>query len=353
MDKLLRDMAKKFGEDNIIHEFGETSAPTEAIPTGIPSLDLATGVGGLPRGRITEIYGPEGAGKTTILLKAISEAQLMAGQMPVLSNKGEYDVKPLTGRAGILDVEHAISPSLLELHNVQTGKGSSFYFDQPMGGVEALDKLKMMVSSNLFDIIGVDSVAGLTTLEEDDDDRSAGTSVMASTARLMSQNLKSLVKLINKSRTAVVFINQIREKPAVQFGSPETTTGGRALKFYSSLRIRVSRGESISEGAGNVIGHNVKMDIKKNKMAPPFQKTTIGLVYKDTDKRKGGFDVFSDFITVGKQLGVIELSGSQYRFIDENGEIHKANGLVAFSKLLLDKPEVHTDIVKSIREVSL
>lgn len=353
ISQLLKDMNKKFGEDNSIHEFGENHVDVEVIPTGIPSLDYITGVGGFPRGRIIEIYGGEGAGKTTIALKIMAEAQRRAGQQPIINYTTDGDVKPITGRVALLDVEHAFSTSLAELHGVKLGKDSGFYFDQPMGGDEALDKLYMMVSSNLFDVIVVDSVSGLTTLDERE--QTAGESVMAGTARLMSTNLKKLTSVVNKSRTIVIFINQIREKPAVKFGSPETTSGGRALKFYSSMRIRISKKEQIKEGSTQQIGHTMGISIKKNKLAPPFGSTDINLYYRDSESKGklGGFDIEEDLLATAKAMGVVELKGSQYRYVDmETGELFKANGMVAFNKLVKETDGLFDKIVKDIMEVN-
>ena len=351
LDKLLQEMNKKFGEEGTIKEFGEGVANVEAIPTGIPSLDLITGVGGFPRGRIIELYGPEGSGKTTVALRAMAEAQRLAGQLPRMTYQADPStVKKITGRVGMLDVEHALSPSLVEIQGVKTGAGSGFFFDQPTGGDEALNKLSMMVQSNLFDIIVVDSVAGLTTLEERNNE--AGDNTMATTARLMSAELKKLTSLINMSRTIVIFTNQIREKPAVIYGNPETTPGGRALKFYSSMRIRVARGESINEGT-NRVGHRMKLTINKNKVAPPFQSTEVDLYYVDAKGKKAGFDIHSDFINTARGMGIVELRGSQYRYVDrETGEIFKANGKVAFEKLLEEKPEIHTMIMNEVLGVN-
>ena len=348
LEKLFKDMEKKFGTGNYPHEFGEGIAPVDAIPTGLPSLDLITGVGGLPRGRIIEIYGPEGAGKTTIALRVMAEAQRLAGQLPRMTYKPDGPVKPITGRVGLLDVEHALSPSLVELQGVKIGAGSGFFFDQPMGGEEALEKLFMMVESNLFDVIVLDSVAGLTT--EDERTKDIGETVMAGVARLMSSNLKQLASVVNKSRTIVIFINQIREKPAVMYGNPETTPGGRALKFYSSMRLRISRKEAITHGS-NKVGHRMGITINKNKVAPPFMTTDIDLYYVDVPEKgkTAGFDIFGDFITTAKEIGVVELAGSQYRYVDKTtGEIHKANGLVKFRALVEETPGLYDMIMNEV-----
>lgn len=345
LQKFLTGMDKQFGERSLV-EFGADVAKVESIPTGLASLDMALGVGGFPRGRIIEIYGPEGAGKTTVALKVMATAQSMAGMLPrttgdTIVDSGE-PIKPMTGRVGLLDVEHAFTPSLAALHGVKMGEGSGFYFDQPTGGVEAMQKLEFMINSNLFDIIVVDSVAGLTTLDEQKKD--IGSQTIAGVAQLMSSSLKKLAGMINDSRSIVIFINQIREKPAVMFGSPETTPGGRALKFYSSIRLRVSRMESIMDGKTQ-FGHRMKISVRKNKVAPPFESAELDLYYRDGKGKQGGFDTWADLITVSKDVGVVELNGSSYRFISPStGEIHKAAGLVKWKEYLEANPQVMVEI---------
>ena len=348
IDKFLAEMDKKFGP-NALNELGEGMAEVETVPTGLTTLDLATGVGGLPRGRIVEVYGPEGAGKTSVVLKAMAEAQKLAGQMPRLTYKPEDMslIKPISGRVGFIDVEHAFDPSLARVHKVQMGPGSGFHFAQPDSGEDALQMAEIMVNSGLFDIIAIDSVAGLATQTELDGD--IGDQAMAATARLMSQALKTLTGAIRKSRTVVIFINQIREKPAVKFGSPETTPGGRALKFYSSMRMRVSKGESIMQGALQV-GHKMGIKVVKNKVAPPYSKTDIDLYYRDTNKGKlTGFDTFVDMLDAAQEMGIVELGGSQYRFVDrETGEIHKVTGLVKWQEYLAGQPNIVAQIEEAM-----
>lgn len=352
IEALSAAMQKQFGEPLV--ELGDGIAQVETISFGIPSLDLETGVGGAPRGRVIEIYGPEGAGKTTILVKLMAQAQKLAGKLPHMTYEWDKEkiklVKPIAGRVGLIDVENAFDPSLAALHGLKMGKGSGFYFDQPTGGDEALSKLRMMIESNLFDVIGVDSVAGLTTLEQREKD--AGDKVIAGTAQLMSSELPKLVPLINSSRTVVVFINQIREKPAVMFGSPETTPGGRALKFYSSMRIRVARGKQIMDG-NQQVGHEMKIGIKKNKVAPPFGSTDIDLIYRDyyagSTLRSAGFDLWADFLKVADGTGVVELHGSSYQWVDkETGEIHKANGKVKWQEYLAANTAVYDKIIAEV-----
>lgn len=346
MEQFLAGMEKQFGERALV-EFGADIATVEALPTGLPSLDLALGVGGLPRGRIVEIYGPEGAGKTTVAVKFMAECQRTAGRIPiVLGDIDIPDMRPTTGRVGLLDVEHAFVPQLAELHGMQLGAGSGFYFDQPDSGVEAMQKLEYMIDSNLFDAIVVDSVAGLTT--DDEEKKNIGDVVMAGTAQLMSQSMKKLASKINNSRTIVIFINQIREKPAVMFGSPETTPGGRALKFYSSIRMRVSRADSYMDGKTQ-FGHKMKIAIRKNKVAPPFEVAELDLYYRDGKGKQAGFDIWSDLINTSRDVGVVELRGSSYQFIDPTtGELHKAQGLVGWKNYLSEHPEVFQSIVDTM-----
>lgn len=346
INKFLADMNKIFGEDSPV-EFGYNISRVEVIPTGIPSLDLKLGVGGIPRGRIVEIYGPESAGKTTLAIKIMAEAQKMAGKLPRVTYDGDiHDIKPMTGRVGFIDVEHSFSPSLAAIHGLQMGEGSAFYFTQPTGGDRALQILEYMVRSNLFDVVVVDSVAGLTSLDEQEKD--IGDKVIAGTATLMSSGLKKLVPMISDSRTVVIFINQLRDKPAVMFGSPETTPGGRALKFYASIRIRVAKRAAIMEGTEQV-GHTMYIDIKKNKVAPPFQSTEIDLLYRDSKGRSAGFDIFGDLMEVAQLTGVVELRGSTYQYINkETGEIFKANGKVKWRELLDNKPELRDMIIRDI-----
>lgn len=340
LEKFLKEMDKKFGERAIV-EFDDSVAHIEALPTGIPSLDYILGIGGLPRGRVIEVYGPEGAGKTTIAIRAMAECQKRAGMMPINTYEDPDNtiIKPLTGRVGMIDVEHAFSPEVAKNLGLNVGKGSGFFFSQPTGGDEAMQILEYMVNSGLFDMITVDSVAGLTSLDEQNAD--IGSKVIAGTASLMSSSLKKLVPLIDKAGCTVIFINQIREKPAVMFGSPETTPGGRALKFYSSIRLRVAKQSSIMENSTTQCGHTVGISVKKNKVAPPFKSTAVDLYYYDNPKGNAGFAEEADLMETAKLAGVIQLSGSQYQFVNmETGEVVKANGKVKFFELLDSRPDI-------------
>lgn len=349
IESLTKALDKAFGPNSLI-EFDNEVAPVEVVSTGLPTLDLATGVGGLPRSRIIEVYGPEGAGKTAVVLKAIAWCQANAGRMPrsTITLHGET-VKPISGRCGFIDMEHAFDPSFAKMHGVKIGKGTGFHFSQPNSGDEAIEMLEYMLNSGLFDIIVVDSVAALTSkLENNANVTDRG---MAQIAQLMSDSLRKLIPAIDASQAVVIFINQIREKPAVSFGSNETTPGGRALKFYASMRIRVSKGESILEGTLQ-IGHKWKAKITKNKVAPPFSSTSIDLYYRDSEKKgkQAGFDIFSDLIDVATQLGIIEQGGSQYKYIDKGtGEfLMKANGIVACKAFLTENPHIMDMIIEDV-----
>lgn len=346
IEQFLKEMEEKFGP-RALYEFGDDVAPVESIPTGILSLDLITGVGGWPRGRIIEIYGQEGSGKTAIALTAIAEAQRRAGQKPRRTyDASGAEIRPLTGRCGFIDVEHAFDPSFARMLGVNISKGSGFHFTQPNSGAEAMQMAEYMINSNLFDIIVIDSVAGLTTLDELEKD--IGDKTIAGTAQLMSESLRRLVSMVNRSRTILIFLNQTREKPAVQYGSPETTPGGKAMKFFASMRLRVSKGEAIYDGSLQ-IGHKVKMKMVKNKVAPPYLSTEVDLYYQPSEKKGKdvGFDKFSDLLKVAQDIGVVELRGSQYRYTDkETGEVHKANGQVAWKEYLKERPE----LIEKIRD---
>jgi len=337
---------KAYGPNSLI-EFDNEIAQVEVVSTGLPSLDLALGVGGLPRGRIIEVYGPEGAGKTAAVLRAIAWCQQNAGRLPrsTYSSAGAV-VKPISGRCGFIDMEHAFDPLFArDVHGVKMGKGSGFHFAQPNSGTEALEMMEYMLNSGLFDIIALDSVAALTSkLEIDANLTDKG---IAQIAQLMSDSLRKLIPAIDNSQTVVIFINQVREKPAVAFGSNETTPGGRALKFYASVRMRISKGESIMDGTLQV-GHKWKAKIVKNKVAPPFSSTEIDLYYRPVEKKgkDAGFDIFSDLVECAKDMGVIVLSGSSYSFVDmSTGEvIFKCAGKVALKEHLIANP-THWDMV--------
>lgn len=287
MDQLLESMQSKFGDGAIMKLNDIKRSNVDVIPTGSFSLDIALGVGGYPRGRIVEIYGPESSGKTTLALHAIAEAQ----------KKG--------GRAAFIDAEHALDPDYAKRLGVQV---NDLLISQPDSGEEALNILESLVSSGILDIIIVDSVAALTPRAEIEGEM--GAQFMGLQARLMGQALRKLVALADRKKVLIIFINQIREKIGVMFGSPETTPGGRALKFYSSVRLDIRRNAQIKKG-DDVIGNRVTVKVVKNKVAPPFKATEFDIMYGE------GISYEGDILTIGLKLGTIGKNGNTYSFEGE------------------------------------
>jgi len=286
--KILAELHKKYGVTSIF-KMDEKMDITEvtALPTGSIALDLALGVGGFPRGRTVEIFGPEGSGKTLLSLSAIANAQ------------------KLKGTAAFIDVEHALTPKWARLLGVDT---SNLYYSQPDFGEQALGIMEDEIKSGFFDIVVLDSVAGLVTKAELENP--VGTSKMAPTAILMAEALRRMTSIISKTKTVAIFINQLREKPAVLFGSPEYTPGGRALKFYASIRIDARKRQIEKDSAGRPIGHLVECYIVKNKVAPPFERCHIKLNYNQ------GIDHIHDVIETAKRLEIIETKGSWFQYKD-------------------------------------
>jgi recombination protein RecA len=288
LDLAISQIEKQFGKGSIM-KLGDAGARlrVEVIPTGALAIDLALGVGGIPRGRVVEIYGPESSGKTTLALQIISEAQ-HAG-----------------GFAAFIDVEHALDPAYAKNLGVDI---ENLYVSQPDTGEQALEIVEALVRSNALDVIVVDSVAALVPKAEIEGDM--GDSHMGLQARLMSQALRKLTGVISKSRTSAIFINQIRDKIGVMFGNPETTPGGRALKFYSSLRLEVRRLDAIKQG-GETVGTRAKVKIVKNKLAPPFKQAEFDIIYGK------GISKVGSLLDVGAETGVITKSGTWYTFNDQ------------------------------------
>jgi len=299
----------RLGDDNM-------KVSIEVISTGCLSLDAAIGIGGIPRGRIIEIYGPESSGKTTLALHVIAEAQ----------KKGGY--------AAFIDAEHALDPLYAANLGVNT---KELLISQPDNGEQALEITETLVRSNAIDVIVIDSVAALVPRAELEGEM--GDSHMGLQARLMSQALRKLTGAVSKSHTSVVFINQIREKIGVMFGNPETTTGGRALKFYTSLRLEIRRIGSLKEGSSN-IGNRTKVKVVKNKLAPPFRETEFDIMYGT------GISFEGDILDTAVEADVVQKSGSWYSFGDERIGQGRENA----KQYLIENPETFSKIETQVRE---
>lgn len=286
---------QRFGEGSIMRLGDAKALHVESIPTGCLSLDLALGIGGVPKGRIIEIYGPESSGKTTLAQHIIAETQ------------------KLGGIAAFIDAEHALDPDYAKKIGVNVDE---LFISQPDTGEQALEILETLVRSSAVDIVVIDSVAALTPKAEIEGDM--GQSHMGLQARLMSQALRKLAGAISKSNTTVIFINQIRMKIGVMFGNPETTSGGNALKFYSSVRIEVRRAAQIKQ-AEKIIGNRVKAKIVKNKVAPPFQRCEFDIMYNE------GISISGDLIDLGIEFGTIEKRGNTYTFEGEKLGVGREN----------------------------
>lgn len=314
----LKQIEKDFGKGSIMR-MGDAKASmnVEVIPTGILPLDIALGVGGIPRGRIVEIFGPESSGKTTVTLHMIAEAQ-----------KGG-------GIAAFIDAEHALDPVYAQKLGVNI---DDLLISQPDTGEQALDIVDALVHSGALDIIVVDSVAALVPRQEIEGDM--GDSHVGLHARLMSQAMRKLTAIISKSRTVVVFINQIREKVGVVYGNPETTTGGRALKFYASVRIDVRKaGPAITQGS-NAVGNHTRVKVVKNKVAPPFKQAEFDIMYGEGVSRLGCL------IDMGVELDIVDKSGAWFSY---NGS-RLGQGKENAKKTLKESPELIDEIERKIRE---
>ena len=317
LETALLGIEKQFGKGSIM-KLGERAADLsiEVIPTGSLALDIALGVGGIPRGRVIEVYGPESSGKTTLSLHLIAEAQ------------------KLGGIAAFIDAEHALDPRYSRNLGVNI---ENLLVSQPDTGEQALEITESLVRSGALDIIVIDSVAALVPRAEIEGDM--GDAHMGLQARLMSQALRKLTGVINKSQTCVVFINQIRMKIGVMFGSPETTTGGNALKFYSTVRLDIRRIETIKRGT-DAIGNRVKVKVAKNKVAPPFKLAEFDIMYDRGISKEG------EILDLGTNLNILQKSGTWYSY----GEERIGQGREIAKKYLFDNPSVKDKVEQEIRE---
>ncbi len=317
LDAALGQIEKQFGKGAVM-KLGDSSAHmnVETIPTGSLSLDVALGLGGIPKGRIIEIYGPESSGKTTVTLHMIAEVQ----------KRGCI--------AGFIDAEHALDPVYARNIGVDV---DNLYISQPDNGEQALEITETMVRSGAIDIVVVDSVAALVPKAEIDGDM--GDSHVGLQARLMSQALRKLTAVISKSNCTVIFINQLREKVGVMFGSPETTTGGRALKFYSSVRLDVRRIEALKQ-SGEVIGNRTRVKVVKNKIAPPFKEAEFDIIFGE------GISVVGDVLDLAAEVSIVSKSGAWYAY----GGSKIGQGRENTKQYLKDNPEIFAEIVEKVRE---
>ena len=316
LEAALGQIEKQYGKGSIM-KLGEQEAnmQVEAIPTGSLSLDIALGVGGVPKGRIVEIYGPESSGKTTVALHMVAEVQKRGGI------------------AGFIDAEHALDPVYARNIGVDI---DNLYISQPDSGEQALEITETMVRSGAVDIVIVDSVAALVPKAEIDGDM--GESHVGLQARLMSQALRKLTSIISKSNCVVIFIKQLREKVGVMFGNPETTTGGRALKFYSSVRLDVRRVETLKQG-GDMVGNHTRVKVVKNKVAPPFKQAEFDIMFGTGISREG------DILDLAVECSIVNKSGAWYAY--EGNKIGQGRENVKI--FLKEHPEITEEIEKKVR----
>jgi len=319
LDKALGDIIKRYGEGSIMRLGEAHSMKTDVIPTGSLSLDIALGVGGIPRGRITEIFGPESSGKTTISQHIVAEAQ------------------KLGGTAAFIDMEHALDPSYAARCGVDI---DNLLVSQPDTGEQALEITETLVRSGAVELVVIDSVAALVPRSEIEGDM--GDPTMGVQARLMSQALRKLSGAINQTKTAVVFTNQLRHKIGVMFGNPETTTGGQALKFYASIRLDVRRIQSIKVGA-EVIGNRTRVRVVKNKVAPPFREAEFDIMYNEGISRAG------DLLDLATKFEIIEKRGAFFSY----GDARLGQGRENSKEYLRQNPDLAAEIGTIIRQKAL
>ena len=317
LNKALLEIEKDFGKGAIIRFGDAPREDIEVISTGCLPLDLAIGIGGLPRGRIVEIYGPESSGKTTVSLHCVAEAQKLGGNV------------------AFIDAEHALDPVYAQNLGVDI---NNLLISQPDNGEQALNICEKLVQSGAVDLVVVDSVAALTPKAEIDGEM--GDSHVGLQARMMSQALRKLTSSINRSSAIVIFINQLREKVGVLFGNPETTAGGRALKFYASIRLDVRKGEAIKDGA-NIIGNRTKIKVVKNKVAPPFKVAEVDIIYGKGISKTGCL------VDLALENGIIRKSGSWFSYEDEK----IAQGKEAVKAKLEQDTQLYSEIESKIKEI--
>ncbi len=316
LDRTLQDIVKEYGKGSIMKLGDRTSVGVDVYSTGSISVDAALGVGGIPRGRITEIYGPESSGKTTLSLHIIAEAQKTGGI------------------AAFIDAEHALDAVYAKRLGVDT---ENLLISQPDNGEQALEITERLVRSNAVDVIVIDSVAALVPRSEIDGEM--GDATMGVQARLMSQAMRKLTGAVSKSKTCVIFINQVRDKIGVMFGNPETTTGGRALKFYTSIRIDIRRIGQIKAGE-DIVGNRTKVKVVKNKLAPPFKEAEVDLMYGTGISKEG------DLIDLASNMNIVQKSGTWYAFGDDKIGQGRENA----KQFLADNRDIAKKIETKIRQ---
>ncbi len=316
LNQILADIERQFGKGAVMCLGEDTHMKIDVVSSGCLSLDIALGVGGYPKGRIIEIYGPESSGKTTFALQAIAEVQ------------------KLGGRAAFIDAEHALDPDYARRLGVKTNE---LLLSQPDTGEQALEICEALVRSEAISIIVIDSVAALVPQAEIDGEM--GDSHVGLQARLMSQALRKLSGTINKTNTIAIFINQLREKVGVMFGNPETTPGGRALKFYSSIRLDIRRNEQIKIG-DKIVGNKTTIKVVKNKVAPPFKSATVEIMYGEGVSKEG------ELIDLGVEAGIVDKAGAWFSYQGEKLGQGKEN----VKLLLRDNPELRDEIEKRVRD---
>ncbi|MBT2440663.1 recombinase RecA [Streptomyces sp. ISL-36] len=316
LEAALAQIERQFGKGAVMRMGDRTQEPIEVISTGSTALDIALGVGGLPRGRVVEIYGPESSGKTTLTLHAVANAQKAGGQV------------------AFVDAEHALDPEYAKKLGVDI---DNLILSQPDNGEQALEIVDMLVRSGALDLIVIDSVAALVPRAEIEGEM--GDSHVGLQARLMSQALRKITSALNQSKTTAIFINQLREKIGVMFGSPETTTGGRALKFYASVRLDIRRIETLKDGT-DAVGNRTRVKVVKNKVAPPFKQAEFDILYGQGISREGGL------IDMGVEHGFVRKAGAWYTYEGDQLGQGKENA----RNFLKDNPDLADEIEKKIKE---